>query len=78
MDTNKETEGPVLWEPEFSLGQVYNKNLFLQGMVQSVNYFANAVLEGKKIERSTLHDSWHLTKIFDAFKKRSGQWISIQ
>ncbi|MFE1629565.1 Gfo/Idh/MocA family protein [Brevibacillus reuszeri] len=72
------TEGPVLWEPEFSLGQVYNKNLFLQGMVQSVNHFANAVLEGKKIERSTLHDSWHLTKIFDAFKKRSGQWISIQ
>ncbi|AHV98904.1 Gfo/Idh/MocA family protein [Paenibacillus sabinae] len=70
-------DGPVLWEPEFSLGQVYNKNLFLQGMVQSVSYFANAVLEGKKIERSTLRDSLHLTKIFDAFKQRSGKWITI-
>jgi predicted dehydrogenase len=72
------SDGPVLWEPEFSLGQLYNKNLFLQGMVQSVNYFANAILEGRKIEKSTLRDSLHLTKIFDAFKQRSGKWISIE
>ncbi|MCM3746986.1 Gfo/Idh/MocA family oxidoreductase [Paenibacillus pasadenensis] len=71
-------DGPVLWEPEYSLGQIYNKNLLLQGMVQSVNYFASHVLEGKKITRSTLKDSLHLTRIFDAYKKRSDQWITIE
>lgn len=71
-------DGPVVWEPEYSLGQIYNKNLLLQGMVQSVNYFATHVLAGKKIERSTLKDSLHLTRIFDAYKKRSEQWITIE
>lgn len=72
-------EGPVHWEPEFSLGQLYNKNLFLQGMVQSVNHFAHAVLNGRKIERATLSDAWHLTKIFEAYKNnRSGNWITIE
>ncbi|MFC5650528.1 Gfo/Idh/MocA family protein [Paenibacillus solisilvae] len=70
-------DGPVIWEPEFSLAQLYNKNLFLQGMVQSVTQFANAVMEGKKIEKSTLADAVHLTKIFDAYKQRSDQWITI-
>ena len=70
-------EGPVLWEPEFSLGQLYNKNIFLQGMVQSVNYFANAVMNNKKVEKSTLSDAVHLIKIFDAYKKRPDQWITI-
>lgn len=71
------TDGPVIWEPEFSLGQIYNKNLLLQGMVQSVHYFATHVLAGKKITHSTLKDALHLTRIFDAYKQRSGQWISI-
>lgn len=70
-------DGPVLWEPEFSLGQIYNKNLLLEGMVQSVHYFATHVLEGKKIGRSTLKDALHLTRIFDAFKRPSGDWITI-
>lgn len=69
--------GPVIWEPEFSLGQLYSKNLFLQGMVQSVNQFATAVMEGEQIEKSTLTDAVHLTKIFDAYKQRSNQWIEI-
>ncbi|MBY0147802.1 Gfo/Idh/MocA family protein [Neobacillus niacini] len=72
-------EGPVHWEPEFSLGQLYNKNLFLQGMVQSVNHFAHAVLNDRKVERATLSDAVHLTKIFDAYKNnRSGNWITIE
>jgi predicted dehydrogenase len=70
--------GPVVWEPENSLGQLYNKNLFLQGMVQSVCYFANAVLEGKKIEKATLKDALHITRVFDAYKKKSDQWITIE
>ncbi|TDL32766.1 Gfo/Idh/MocA family oxidoreductase [Jeotgalibacillus sp. S-D1] len=71
-------DGPVIWEPEFSLGQLYNKNLFLQGMVQSVNHFASAVLNDKAVEKATLRDSWHLTKIFDAYKNnKAGKWIQL-
>ncbi|MBO0603377.1 Gfo/Idh/MocA family oxidoreductase [Sporosarcina sp. E16_3] len=72
------SNGPVHWEPEFSLGQLYNKNLFLQGMVQSVNHFANAILNERKIEKATLKDSLHLTKIFEAYKNnKAGKWIEI-
>lgn len=72
------SEGPVIWEPEFSLGQIYNKNLFLQGMVQSVNHFAHAVLNDRKVEKATLRDSWHLTKVFDAYKdNKPGKWIQL-
>lgn len=70
-------DGPVLWEPEQSLGQLYNKNLFLQGMVQSVIHFANAVINGTKLEKSTLRDAVHLTKIFDAYKKPADKWYTI-
>lgn len=69
--------GPIYWEPENSQGQLYNKNIFLQGMVQSVSHFANAVLDETKIRRGTLKDAVHLTKIFEAFKKPSNQWIEI-
>ncbi|MFB9275774.1 Gfo/Idh/MocA family protein [Cohnella cellulosilytica] len=70
-------DGPVYWEPENSLGQLYNKNMVLQGMVQSVNYFANAVLNGTKLEKGTLAEAVHLTKIFDAFKTPGDKWVSI-
>jgi predicted dehydrogenase len=70
-------EGPVIWEPEHSLGQLYNKNLFLQGMVQSVNQFCEAVIQNKKIEKSTLADAVHLTRIFEAYKQKSDHWIKI-
>ncbi|MGJ9384823.1 Gfo/Idh/MocA family protein [Salipaludibacillus sp. CF4.18] len=72
------TNGPVHWEPEFSLGQLHNKNLFTQGMVQSVNHFAESVIQNKAVERATLRDAWHLTQIFDAYRdNKAGNWIKI-
>ncbi|MFC0471407.1 Gfo/Idh/MocA family protein [Halalkalibacter kiskunsagensis] len=72
------TNGPIHWEPEFSLGQLHNKNLFTQGMVQSVNHFASAILNNTQVERATLKDAWQLTKIFEAFKNHeSGKWIEL-
>jgi predicted dehydrogenase len=71
-------DGPIYWEPENSQGQLYNKNLFLQGMVQSVCHFANAVIDGTKLEKGTLRDATHLVKIFEAFKQRSDRWIEIK
>ena len=55
------------WEPEFSLGQLYNKGLFLLGYYGEVNEFARAVLEGRAPRKGTLGQAWQVTRIFEAF-----------
>ena len=59
---------PITWEPEFSLGQLYNKGLFLEGYVQQVDYFARCLLAGERPTRGGLDDAWHLTRLFEAFR----------
>jgi predicted dehydrogenase len=59
---------PITWEPEFSLGQLYNKNLFMEGYVQQVDYFARCVLAGEAPTRGGLEDAWHITRLFEAFR----------
>jgi len=36
----------AVWEPEFSLGQLYNKDLFLLGYTQEIDEFARSILAG--------------------------------
>ena len=43
--TNDADQASVTWEPEFSLGQLYNKGLFLLGYFGEVNEFARSILE---------------------------------
>lgn len=45
---------PLVWEPEFSLGQLYNKNLFYLGYVPEVQHFCDAVLKGEEPTIGTL------------------------
>jgi predicted dehydrogenase len=59
---------PLYWEPEFSLGNLYNKGLFLEGYVQQVDYFARCILDGVAPEIGDLDDAWHLTRLFEAFR----------
>ncbi len=59
---------PIHWEPEFSLGNLYNKGLFLEGYVQQVDYFARCVLDGTPPKIGSLEDAWHLTRLFEAFR----------
>ena len=40
-------ETSAVWEPEFSLGQLYNKGLFLLGYYDEVNEFARAIHNAK-------------------------------
>jgi predicted dehydrogenase len=68
---------PLFWEPESSLGQLYNKNIFLQGFVQEMKYFLDCVIEGKAPGRSNLEDALELTRIFEAFNNPSGKPIEI-
>ena len=55
------------WEPEFSLGQLYNKGLFLLGYYGEVNEFARSILEGRPPAKGTLEQAWQVTRIFEAF-----------
>ena len=69
---------PLFWEAESSLGNLYNKNLFLQGFLQEMKYFLDCIIEGKAPERSDLKDALELTKIFEAFNNPSGRLIGVE
>ena len=58
---------PLTWEPEFSLGQLYNKNIFLLGYVQEVLHFCESVLSGTAPTKGTLEESLEIAKLFEAY-----------
>jgi predicted dehydrogenase len=60
-------EAPLHWEPEFSLGQLYNKNIFMLGYVQEVNHFCESVLEGHPPTKGTLNEAMEIVKLFEAY-----------
>jgi predicted dehydrogenase len=58
---------PLYWEPEFSLGQLYNKGLFLLGYAPEVIEFTTRLLEGKGPAYGTLEDALELLQIYEAY-----------
>lgn len=70
-------EATATWEPEFSLGQLYNKGLFLLGYYNEVNEFARSILEGRKPLKGTLEDAWKVTRIFEAFAEGPNKIIDL-
>jgi predicted dehydrogenase len=75
--TTDPDETTAVWQPEFSLGQLYNKGLFMLGYYNEVNEFAHAILEGRPITKGTLEQAWQCTRLFEAFAKGPGQIISL-
>jgi len=67
----------AVWEPEFSLGQLYNKGLFLLGYYGEINEFARSILEGRPPRKGTLEQAWQVTRIFEAFAEGPGKGISL-
>lgn len=59
---------PLLWEPEFSLGQLYNKNLFYLGYVQELMHFCESVASGRPPERGTLADALEIMKVYELYR----------
>jgi hypothetical protein len=57
---------PLVWEPEFSLGQLYNKNIFYLGYVQEVLHFCESVLRQQPPTKGTLEASREIAKLFEA------------
>lgn len=70
-------ETSATWEPEFSLGQLYNKGLFLLGYWAEVNAFARAILDRTPLDRAHLTHAWQVTRIFEAFAHGPGKVITI-
>ena len=66
------------WEPEFSLGQLYNKGLFLLGYYNEVNEFARAILDGRAPAKGTLEQALQVTRVFEAFAEGPGREIRLK
>lgn len=70
-------QAPLRWEPEFSLGQLYNKNLFLLGYVPEILEFCDSILENRPPSRAGLEDTLEIMRFYEAFRGPEGQVISL-
>jgi hypothetical protein len=59
---------PLHWEPEFSLGQLYNKNLFYLGYVPEIVHFCESVLAGKPVQKGTLADVRMILDLYERYR----------
>lgn len=71
-------EMTAVWEPEFSLGQLYNKGLFLLGYVGEVDEFARSILEARAPSKATLAHAVQVTRLFEAFAEGPGHEIALR
>jgi predicted dehydrogenase len=62
---------PLRWEPEFSLGQLYNKNLFYLGYAPEILHFCDSVLTNRPPSKGTLADSLAIMRLFEAYQATS-------
>ncbi|MEN3274007.1 MAG: hypothetical protein V7636_2768 [Actinomycetota bacterium] len=67
----------TVWEPEFSLGQLYNTGAFVLGYYGELSHFCRAVLDGTPIEIGNLDWAEEGIRIFDAFAEGPGRVIPL-
>jgi len=72
-----EEEAPLHWEPEFSLGVLYNDNAFLLGYVPEIRAFCESVLSGTPPERAGLRDTHMMMRVYEAFRQPAGRTIAL-
>lgn len=71
-------EAPIVWEPECSLGQLYNNNLFYLGYVPEILHFCDSVLAGTPPAKGTLQDAAQIMALFEAFQRTpAGVTVSL-
>jgi predicted dehydrogenase len=69
---------PIVWEPEFSLGQLYNKNIFTLGYVPEVSYFCECVLAGTRPAYANLDDTMAMMRWHEAYRQPAGTVIELE
>jgi predicted dehydrogenase len=70
-------QATAVWEPEFSLGQLYNKGLFVLGYYGEINEFARAILDDRPVAKAGLDDARRVTHIFEAFARGQRERIAL-
>ena len=75
--TGEPAEASAVWEPEFSLGQLYNKGLFQLGYWGEVEEFARCILERRPPANGTLDQARQVTRLFEAFAEGEGKLIEL-
>jgi predicted dehydrogenase len=58
--------GPLTWEPELTLGQLYNDHNFIQGYGQSLLHFTEAAMASRPVTVGTLEDALEVLKVYQA------------
>jgi predicted dehydrogenase len=70
---------PLFWEPEFSLGQLYNKGLFLLGYAPEILAFCDHALRGEPPACAGLADALAITRFYEAFlTARDGEPVYLK
>ena len=77
FDLSDEESAPLRWEPEFSLGELHNKGIFMLGYAPEVISYTTRLLEGKGPERGTLDDALQILLIYEAYRQPDGIVHSI-
>lgn len=72
-----DAEAPLCWEPEFSLGQLYNKNIFLLGYAPEIRYFCQCVLDNTPPQIGSLEDALEMLRVYEAYCQPEGQVVRI-
>lgn len=67
--TGGDETAPLYWEPEFSLGALWNKNLFMLGYAQEIIHFAEAVLADRPIGKANLDDALAIMRLYEAYRQ---------
>jgi hypothetical protein len=70
-------DGPLIWEPELTLGQLYNDHNFIQGYGQSLLHFTTAALAGQATAVGTLEDALEVMKVHQALCQGPGETIEL-
>ncbi|NGO41433.1 Gfo/Idh/MocA family protein [Streptomyces ureilyticus] len=69
---------PLRWEPEYTYGQLYNKNLFYLGYVDEIVYFCDCIMSGTAPDRGSLTQAFRILELFEAYRRAEpGTWTTV-
>lgn len=71
----QDEHAPLHWEPEFSLGQLHNKGLFLLGYAPEIIEYTTGLLEGRGPTVGTLDDALEMMKIYEAYQRGGDEQV---
>jgi predicted dehydrogenase len=75
--TGGPVDGTVVWEPEWSLGQLYNKGIFLLGYYNELAHFCAAAAARRPVEIGGLDYAEEGIRIFAAFARPPGELVLV-